>query len=74
MRRASPANPRRHRARGARTAPQRPATYPGRPAPLMMATSHASSAAEGHRDTPGITGCRKFLTVNHGQTILSPAT
>jgi hypothetical protein len=40
----------------------------------MKATTQASSAAEGRRATPGLAGCRKFLTVNHGQTILSPAT
>jgi hypothetical protein len=61
----SPANPRRHRARSARTAPHRPATYPGGAAPLMMAATHSSRAAEGRCDTPGIAGCRKF---SHGQT------
>ena len=40
----------------------------------MKATTYARSAAEGRRDTAGIAGCRKILTVNHGQTILSPVT
>jgi hypothetical protein len=67
-----PSQPRRYRAHGARTAPHRPATYPGGPAPLTMAITHASSAAEGHRDTPGITGCRRFLTAKSRSNDLEP--
>jgi hypothetical protein len=44
----------------------------GAAAPLMMATTHASSAAEGCRDTPGIAGCRKFLTVKPRSNDLEP--
>jgi hypothetical protein len=56
----------------ARTAPHRPATHLGGPAPLMVATTHASGAAKGRRDTPGIAGCRKFLTVKPRSTDLEP--
>jgi hypothetical protein len=56
----------------ARTAPHRPATYPGGPAPLVMATTQASSAAEGRRDTPGIARCRKFPTVKSRSNDLDP--
>jgi hypothetical protein len=38
----------------------------------MMATAHASSAAEGRRDTPGIAGCRKILTVKPRSNDLEP--
>jgi hypothetical protein len=38
----------------------------------MMATTHGSSAAEGRRDTPGIAGCRKILTVKSRSNDLEP--
>jgi len=38
----------------------------------MMATIHASGAAEGRRGMPGIAGCRKFLTVKPRSNDLEP--
>ena len=38
----------------------------------MVTTTHACSAAEGRRDTPGIAGCRKFLTVKPRSNDLEP--
>src|SRR5262245_39876600 len=38
----------------------------------MMATTHDSSAVEGRRDTPGIAGCRKILTVKPRSNDLEP--
>jgi len=38
----------------------------------VMATTQASSAAEGRRGTPGVAGCRKFLTVKPRSDDLEP--